>query len=119
MGSSYVYGMNPFRDFLVESLKYGVDVGSKRQKRDIDTSFKFILENVLNNEKEAVHLDFEITNQNGWYKVVGKNPPSALWLSGILVENVDTMLDMKVFTIGDRRYKYDKKKGELTFKLIK
>ena len=119
MGSKYVHGLNPFRDYLIESLKYDYDIAGIKEKREIDNSFKYILQNVLNDEKESVHLDFEITNENGYYKLKGKNPPSALWLSGILVENVDTMLDAKVFDIGDRKYKYDKKTGTLTFKLIK
>jgi hypothetical protein len=119
MGSKYVHGLNPFRDFLVESLKYEYNIAGKSEKREIDNSFKYILENVLNNGKEAVHLDFEIINKDDWYRVVGKNPPSALWLSGILVENIENMLDAKSFEIGDRKYKYNQKTGELTFKLKK
>lgn len=119
MGSSYVYGMNPFKDYLLEAIKYEFDISDSKMKVEIDASFKFILKNVLNNGKEAVHLDFEITKENDFYKVIAKNAPSALWLSGVLVENVDDMLDAKVFIIGDRRYKYNKKTGGLTFTVKK
>jgi len=119
MGSKYVYGMNPFKDYLLEAIKYDFDISDSKMKLEIDSSFKFILKNVLNNGKEAVHLDFEITKDNNYYKVIAKNAPSALWLSGVLVENVDDMLDSNVFIIGDRKYKYNKKRGSLTFTIIK
>ena len=119
MGSKYVYNVNPFRDYLIELIKNRYDISNLKMKQEIDSSFRYILENVLNNEKEAVHLDFQIMDENDSYMVIAKNPPSALWLSGILVENVDDMLDAKVFIIGDRKYKYDKKRGCLTFKIKK
>jgi hypothetical protein len=119
MGSSYVYGMNPFRDYLLEAIKYDFDISDSKMKPEIDASFKYILKNVLNNGKEAVHLDFEIIKKDSLYKIRAKNAPSALWLSGVLVENVEDMLDAKVFVIGERRYKYDKKTGSLTFTIKK
>ena len=119
MGSEYVFNVNPFRDFLIRVLQYDADISKSRNKKEIDISFRYILENVLNNEKEAVHLDFEITNDNGFYKIIGKNPPSAFWLSGILIENVDEMLDKNTFIIDDRKYKYNKKTGSLTFTVKK
>jgi len=119
MGSKYVYNINPFRDYLIESLKYNFDISKNEMKLEIDASFRFILKNVLNDEKEAVHLDFEIIRENFVYRVVGKNPPSALWLSGIMVENVETLLDATEFTIEDRKYKYDKKRNKLTFTIKK
>lgn len=119
MGSEYVYGINPFRDFLVKVIEYGADISKSRNKKEIDISFRYILENVLKDEKDAVHLDFEITNNEGYYTVKGKNPPSAFWLSGILVEDVDIMMDNNTFIIGNRKYKYDKKRGSLTFTIKK
>jgi len=119
MGSEYNFGINPFRDFLIKVMEYGADISKSRNKKEIDISFRYILENVLKNEKEAVHLDFEITNKDGFYKIIAKNPPTAFWLSGILVENVDDMMDKNVFIIAGRKYKYNKKTGDLTFTLKK
>ena len=116
MADEYVYGINPFNDVLVEMVRAGIDLKSKKTKFEINESFKYILENVLEDEKISVHLKFDIVDDNGWCKLIGKNSISALWLSGVFISDVDLILNNTRFVIGDRKYVYNKKKCELIYK---
>lgn len=118
MGRSYEFGYNPFRDFLLISLEYDLDISDKKLKKEIHESFRYILENVLNNPEEVIYLDFEITNNDKYFKLVGKNAITALWLSGIIPSDADNILKSNTFIISDRKYVYNTKKKELTYKLI-
>jgi hypothetical protein len=113
MGSEYVDGRNPFRDFLLRSLEFGLEL-----KADISSSFTYILKNVLDNPEDAVYLDFEIINIDNYFKIIGKNALSALWLSGILVDNAGIIMKNNTFVIGNRKYFYDNKTNELTYTIF-
>ena len=119
MGSEYIWGRNPFQDFLINSLYLNIDISNKIVKRDIDTAFKYILENLLRNEKEAVYLDFEIINNENYFRVRGKNSISALWLSGFIPNDATLIMKNNTFIIGDKKYQYNKKTKELTCTIIK
>ena len=64
MANLYSWGGNPFRDYLLNSLLVDIDISNKQTKRDINSAFKYILQNVLINPNEAVYLDFEIVKKN-------------------------------------------------------
>lgn len=119
MGSTYKFYENPFRDYLVMSLVHGIDVSEKRFKNEIDNTFAYILENVLNDPKDVLYLDFKIQKKKNYYKIIGKNAISSIWLSGILPRDVDTVMEDNKFIIGDKEYSYDKKTNELKYKLVK
>ena len=119
MGSEYIWGVHPFRDILVNSMFLDVDISHKNSKRDINTAFKYILENLLINRAEVVYLDFEISKNENHYKLIGKNAISALWLSGIIPSDATLILESSTFIIGDRKYKYNKRTKELTYSIIK
>jgi len=114
MGSRYKEGKNLFRDFLLRSLDFGLDISDKKLKADISSSFTYILKNVLDNPEDTVYLDFEIINIDNYFKIIGKNALCALWLSGILVDNSEIIMKNDTFVIGNRKYHYDKKTNELT-----
>jgi hypothetical protein len=118
MGSEYVDGKNPFRDFLLKSLEFGLDISDKKLKNEISSSFTYILKNVLDNPEDTVYLDFEIINIDNYYKIIGKNALSALWLSGILVDNTAIIMRNNTFVIGNRKYHYDNKTNELTYTIF-
>lgn len=117
MASEYKFGINPFQDFLVESLLYEVDISDNEFVREILPSFRLILENMLDNPKEVLYLELEIKNHDGHYKVIGKNSASALWLSGIIVDDAEFINKNTNFKLGDKLYKYDSETNELTYKL--
>lgn len=116
MGNRYVVGYNPFQDFLMHLMIYGVDLSNKKIKNDIHTAFSSILQNILDNPNDVVYLDFDIVGDENYIKIVGENSLSALWLSGIFPQNVDFILKNKSFKIGNRLYKYNKK--VLTYTII-
>ena len=119
MGNEYRWGINPFQDFLLNSIMYDVDISNKLTKRDIDTAFKYILENILINTDEIIYLDFEIIRKENHFKVRGKNSISALWLSGFIPSDATLIIKNNAFIIGDKKYQYNKKTKELTYIIIK
>ena len=118
MGSEYVYNKNPFRDFLLESLMMDVDISTKEAKRDINSAFRYILGNILINEKEMVYLDFEIINKDNHFKLQGKNSISALWLTGFFPSDATLIIKSTTFVIGNRKYVFNKETNELTYSVI-
>jgi len=118
MGSRYKEGKNLFRDFLLRSLDFGLDISDKKLKADISSSFTYILKNVLDNPEDTVYLDFEIINIDNYFKIIGKNALSALWLSGILVDNAGIIMKNNTFVIGNRKYFYNNKTNELTYTIF-
>jgi hypothetical protein len=118
MANLYSWGSNPFRDYLLNSLLVDIDISNKQTKRDINSAFKYILQNVLINPNDAVYLDFNITKKDDYFKLMGKNAVSALWFSGIFPSDATPIMKSNVFIIGNRKYEYNKKTKELTFKII-
>jgi hypothetical protein len=118
MANLYSWGGNPFRDYLLNSILLDIDISNKQTKRDINSAFKYILQNILNNPNEAVYLDFEITKNEGYYKLIGKNSVTALWLCGFFPSDATPIMKSNVFIIGNRKYEYNKKTKELTFTII-
>jgi len=119
MGTAYKYGLNPFGDYLVLSLVNNIDISEKRFKNEINSNFSYILENVLDNPEDVLYLDFKIQKKKDYYKLIGKNAISSIWLSGILPTDIETVLNDNRFIIGDKEYCYNKKTSELKYKLIK
>lgn len=119
MAFNYEYGENPFNDILTNALIVGMDISTKKSKKNMHAIFEHILENVLVNPKNIIYLDFDILKTKNGFKVVGKNILCAFWLSGLLIEDINMMReDNGVFIIGDRKYKYNKENYKLTYKKI-
>jgi len=119
MGSKYVFGYNPLKDYLLQLIITDSDVTNKRMRGDIYAAFIFILQNVLNNENDVIHLDFDINGDKDHVKLVGNNAITALWLSGIFPINIEDALTKDSFLIGDIQYTYNKKSKRLTHKFVK
>ena len=117
MATIYRYNKNPFSDLLLKSIIYGVDISDKNTKLEINNTFIYILKNVLENEQDTIHLDFEITNKDNYFKVIGKNAISALWLSGILPPNVSDTFKNPII-LGNRKYIFNKKNKTLKYTII-
>lgn len=117
MATIYRYNLNPFTDLLLKAMIYGVDISNKKTKQELNNSFTYILKNVLENEEDIVYLDFEISNNNNYFKVTGKNAISSLWLSGILPPNIQNTFNNS-FIIGNRKYRFNKKTKILTYSII-
>jgi len=119
MGSKYTSNnKNPFENFLLQLILRGVTVWTKKNKIEIYEIFSNFLRNVLNNEADVIYLDLDIKNINGHIKVIGNNAISAIWLSGILPDDIQTIIDNDKFIVGDYEYTYDRKKKLLTNKKL-
>ena len=118
MATIYRWNKNPFRDFLLQSLIYNIDISDKNLKGDVNNTFNYILENILENEEDAVYLDFNITKKDNYFKLTGKNAISALWFSGILPKNPSEIFKQDTFIFGNRKYTYNKRTKKLTYVII-
>jgi hypothetical protein len=98
--------------------QYGIDVSDKKNISNVEASFRYILENSLNDKNDVLYLDFEITCVDNYIKVIGKNAPSALWLSGILINNASELIKNDTFVISDRKYHFNSKTNKLTYSIL-
>lgn len=119
MGSKYIWGVNPLQDLLIELISEGFDVTNKDVFSEINNVFSNYLKTTLNDENSVVHLDFKIIEKHGVITVVANNSVSALWSCGLLVNDVNHVLNKSVFISGNKEYKYNKKTGELKISKIK
>lgn len=118
MANSYEFGRNPFQDFLMESLMYDVNISNRQFLNEITSSFKIILEEMLENPKEVLFLEFDIKNIDGHYKLIGKNSVSALWLSGIFVDDASFIVRKNKFKLGNKLFTYNTKTNELSYIIV-
>ena len=119
MGRTYQWKINPFRDFLFASILYGDDIASKETEADIYVGIATILEYITKDKKDSDLLDFEIKKKNNYFRVVAKNPVTALWLSGIFPKDPKKVMETNEFIIDDIKYKYSLKTKRLTYRQIK
>lgn len=115
MGKTYESDVNPFQDVLVRALEGSLDISEPNVKANIHAVFEYILENVLEDKNYLIYLDFDIQNKNGYYNIIGKNVLSAMWLSGFFAYDIESILKSNTFIIGNKKFKYNKKKYELTY----
>lgn len=118
MANEYNWGINPFENALLDIIIKGGNIGSKNNKDTIVDIFKYILSLYLKNIKDMVYLDFEIINNRGYYKVIGNNFITALWLSGIIPENTTSVIESNEYAYDGYHYSFDYIKKELKYKLI-
>ena len=119
MGSLHKWNKNPFQDFLLKSIIFDADISDKKLREDIYNAFVYFLQNVLDDENDIVHLDFKITSKNDYFKVIGNNAITAVWLSGMFPKRTEQVLKNNTFVIGKRKYTYNEKTCKLTYVLIK
>lgn len=119
MASNYEWGINPFRDFLMSSLEYDVDISDKEIETDVYIGFTTILKYFNYDEKYEKFLDYEIRKDDICFRLVPQNALTALWVSGIMPKNPDDILNNNKFEIGNREYKFNRKTKRLTFKELK
>ena len=110
MASSYMWGQNPVRDTLLQMMAIGVDISDNKFKDELNRIIYHILYNILRNEEDLIYLDFKIKKVDMYYKVIGNNIISALWLSGMIPKNSQAVMDANECHIGGNVYTFDKRK---------
>ena len=118
MGSKYIWNINPVYDYLLGSIMYGSDIGNKQFEADIYSDIGFIIGEIIDNDDDLAYLDFEIKGDGNNFTVIGRNVVTALWFSGIFVEDLEFVSKKNVFLIGNRKYRYNKKNNKLTYNII-
>ncbi len=118
MSKTYVFNENPFQDILVDAIMNGVDISHPQTLPDLYTIFANIIENNLENEKDVVLLDFDIENNNGYYRLVPKNIISAFWLLNMFPENPKYHSKSDTIIVENVEYTFNKKTCQLTIKNV-
>jgi hypothetical protein len=98
---------------------YDTNISDDEFQSEIRAAFTYLLQNILDNENDVVHLDFKIVGKDNYFKIVGKNAITAVWLSGIFPKNSNLMLKNNTFIIGNRKYNFNEKTCKLTYTIIK
>jgi len=60
-------------------------------------------------------LDFQIKGKDGYYKVVGNNIVSALWLLGIFPPNPRQVIKTNEFVLENIKYRFNPKTKKITY----
>ena len=119
MGRTYKWKENPFQDYLFYSIMHDGDIADKKYEADIYSAFVSILDYMMQNKTDSHHLDFEIKKKDTYFKVVGKNMITALWLSGIFPHKPNELIESKEYVLENTKYRYNPKTKKLTQRLIK
>ena len=119
MGSEYKWNQNPVQDTLLQMVAIGVDISDKQFKRELNEIISLTIRNYILNEEDLVYLDFKIKKSETYFKVMGNNIISALWLSGILPKNPTDVMEANECYYNGRKYTFDTKKKNLTNRYLK
>jgi len=117
MGNAYSWGYNPFRDLLFQSIMYDNDISEINLKPDIYAAFANILEDILNDQNDVKYLDFDIVKRDGYFKLIGNNPISAMWMICVFPKDIKAVLKTNEFKLDNITYKYNPKTRTLTNKI--
>lgn len=118
MAIEYEWGKNMMKDFFFHLMLTDNNILNKDIKNEIENQLIVLLTNVVKDEKDLVHLDFEIergVDEND-VKIVGNNIITTLWFSGLIPNDVDLTSRQNKIKIKDKIYHFDKKKKKLIIK---
>jgi len=113
MGSDYVWGQNSIRDVLLQMITIGLNIADKSFKEELHGIFSQLLEIHLNNKEDLIYLDFIIKKEEEYYKIIGNNIVSALWLSGIIPKDSEAVMKYNECHVNDKIYTFNKKRKKL------
>jgi len=115
MAKMYEWDNNPFQDFLLRSILYGIDISDKEYEVNIYVGMTTFLEYFIDNEKELSYLDFKIVNKDNYFKVIPNNSISAFWLSGVFPKDIKKVLDTNELVFDEHKFKYDARRKKLKY----
>ena len=119
MGSEYKWTINPFQDFMMASILNGVNISKKEFEPDMYSGLITILNYVETKEDCVQYMDFEIKKRKNYYRVIGNNLISSLWLSGIFPDNPHFVAKKNEFVFDNTKYIFNVKTKKLVKILIK
>jgi len=118
MAKIYRYNENIFKDLMLNALMFDEDISSKRFRSDFQNEIIDILGYVLTDINDVKYLNFDITNDDGYYKITAYNILTALWFSGIFPIETKEILIKNSFQYGNIHYKFNKKNNTFTYKNV-
>jgi hypothetical protein len=119
MGNKYEWGTKEIQDMLMQVLSAGADISRKEMKTSINEIISQYLQYYLKNDRDIVYLDFNIRKNDTYYKVVGNNILTALWLSGMFPANTKAVLEKNEYIIDKIKFTYNTKTKILKSEIIK
>jgi hypothetical protein len=119
MGNKYVWGIKEIQDMLMQVLMTDADISRKEMKASINEIISQYLQYYLKNDRDIVYLDFNIRKNDTYYKVVGNNILTALWLSGLFPADTKVVLEKNEYVIDKIKFTYNTKTKILKSEIIK
>ena len=119
MAKIYRYNENIFRDLMLNALMFDEDISSKRFRSDFQNEVLDILGYVLTDNRDIKYLDFDITKNDGYYKIIAYNILTALWFKGLFPIETKEILTKNSFQYENIHYKFNSKTNTFTYNTIK
>ena len=121
MGDNYVWGVNPIKDYLFQVMTYGADISDPKMKENLETTIITILDAMgVDTIMVSEYLDFKIKKEKGdFVRVVPANIVTALWFSGILPSDCDTVYIHNKCRFDGKIYTFNRKTKRLKSEKIK
>jgi hypothetical protein len=111
---------SPIRDFLFQLMILDYDISNDDLYDSIFENIVFILEQMGISSELIVYLEYKIKRIKGEYiKIIPENIITALWFSGILPYDCDSVFDKNEIKYDNKIYKFNRKTKKLTWKKIK
>lgn len=113
MAKYYKFNENILQDALFENLLNNIDISTKNFQENLKKDIESFLKKILKDETFIKNLDFNIVNDDNYYRVIANNLITALWFSGIFPLNIGEIIIKKIFIHEDKIYEFDKKNNIL------
>ena len=117
MDEIYKWGYNPLKDFLFQLILNDEDISDDEIHEAVVDNVIYILK-YLGIEGDCLkNLDFEIKKKrDAYFKVVLHNIVTAMWFSGVFVNDCSFAINNDFITFEDKIFKFNKKTKKLTWK---
>jgi len=120
MTNKYEWGENPIKDFFIQNIIDDIDISKKKNFEDIQYNLSMFIQHFLENENDVVYLNFSIKKDKfGGFNVVANNIITALWFSGIVPRDTDSVLNKNTLVYDNLEYRFNNKTKILTTKKLK
>ena len=121
MGDNYKWGDNPVQDFLFQLLLLGNDLTHSELEDGITENIAMILTYMGIKPGEITqYLEYKIKKDKGiHFRVMPNNIVSAMWFTGIVPENSETVFLNNSAVYKGNKFKFNKKTKRLTWAKLK
>ena len=111
---------SPIRDFFFQLMMLEYDLSEEEMINSLYSTIHYMLEQMDVGTDPMEYLDFNIKKKDmNYLKVIANNIVTALWFTGIIPLNPDSVYENNEMRYNGKLYKFNNKTKKLTWKIIK